>query len=134
MKRFLSILMAATLLLGLLPAASFAEGQKYGESPLLAAEVAAGTLPAVEDRLPVEPYVSKAEKAPPVPFLLHNAIRRYLQRLRDEPRGQRTDQHFILKDFQQAMQQEPSLDVTDSYCTLVSVLCARPFKKFAFSS
>ena len=40
MKRFLSILMAATLLLGLLPAASFAEGQKYGESPLLAAEVA----------------------------------------------------------------------------------------------
>lgn len=62
MKRFLSILMAATLLLGLLPAASFAEGQKYGESPLLAAEVAAGTLPAVEDRLPVEPYVSKAEE------------------------------------------------------------------------
>ena len=62
MKRFMSILMAATLLLGLLPAASFAEGQKYGESPLLAAEVAAGTLPAVEDRLPVEPYVSKAEE------------------------------------------------------------------------
>lgn len=62
MKRFVSLLMAALLLSGLLPAMSLAEEQTYGESPLLAAEVAAGNLPPVEERLPDEPYVSKAEE------------------------------------------------------------------------
>lgn len=62
MKRFVSLLMAVLLLSGLLPTMSLAEEQTYGESPLLAAEVAAGNLPPVEERLPDEPYVSKAEE------------------------------------------------------------------------
>ncbi len=57
MKRFASLLLVLCLLL---PAVSFAEGKTYGEAPTLAAEVAAGTLPPVEERLPAEPYVSKA--------------------------------------------------------------------------
>ncbi len=59
MKRLVSLFL---LLCMLMSTVSFAEGKTYGEAPVLAAEVAAGTLPAVEDRLPLEPYVSKAEE------------------------------------------------------------------------
>lgn len=35
----------------------FVQAQMYGESPLLAEQVAAGELPSVEERLPVNPKV-----------------------------------------------------------------------------
>jgi peptide/nickel transport system substrate-binding protein len=62
MKRFLSILLTTALLLTSVSFGLAETTTTYGESPLLAAEVAAGTLPAVEDRLPAEPYVSTAEE------------------------------------------------------------------------
>ena len=55
MKRLASLLLVLCLLMS-----TVAFGEGFGESPLLAAEVAAGTLPSVEERLPEEPYVSKA--------------------------------------------------------------------------
>ncbi|MEG0742894.1 MAG: ABC transporter substrate-binding protein, partial [Clostridia bacterium] len=60
MKRLLSFLLATAMLVTMTSLSAVAEAPVYGESPLLAAEVAAGTLPAVQDRLPKEPYVSKA--------------------------------------------------------------------------
>ena len=59
MKRLASLLLVLCLLMSTV---AFGEGKTYGESPLLAAEVAAGNLPPVEERLPVEPYVSKASE------------------------------------------------------------------------
>lgn len=61
MKRYLSILLTAVVLLGLTTAV-LAEGNAWGEAPILAEQVAAGTLPPVAERLPLEPYVSKAEE------------------------------------------------------------------------
>jgi peptide/nickel transport system substrate-binding protein len=57
-------LLSALLILALLaPMAALAETPSaFGEAPLLAAEVEAGALPAVEERLPKEPYVSKADE------------------------------------------------------------------------
>ncbi len=59
MKKLLSYALTLVLILGLIPYGGFAE-TTYNESPLLAQKVAAGELPAVKDRLPLEPYVSKA--------------------------------------------------------------------------
>ena len=53
MKRILSLVLAAVMVLGLLSGVSFAEVTEFHEAPELAEQVAAGTLPAVEDRLPV---------------------------------------------------------------------------------
>ena len=53
MKKFLALTLAAVMVLGLLSGVSFAEEAAYHEAPELAEQVAAGTLPAVEDRLPI---------------------------------------------------------------------------------
>ena len=58
MKRLVSLFLVLCLLSA---SAVLAEGTAYHEAPVLAAEVAAGNLPPVEERLPAEPYVSKAE-------------------------------------------------------------------------
>ncbi|NLB89837.1 MAG: ABC transporter substrate-binding protein [Clostridiales bacterium] len=59
MKKYLSIFLTVLLLLG---SFTTALAQEWKESPLLAEQVAAGELPPVEERLPLEPYVSKAEE------------------------------------------------------------------------
>ena len=59
MKRIVSLLLMLCLLVS---TTAFAEGKTYGEAPSLKAEVEAGNLPPVEERLPLEPYVSKAEE------------------------------------------------------------------------
>ena len=58
MKRIVSLLLMLCLLVS---TTAFAEGKTYGEAPSLKAEVEAGNLPPVEERLPLEPYVSKAK-------------------------------------------------------------------------
>ncbi len=58
MKKLISLALVSILLLGLIPLAQ-AE-TVYGEAPQLSQKVAAGELPPVKDRLPLEPYVSKA--------------------------------------------------------------------------
>ena len=58
MKKLISLALAAILLLGLTP---FTKAEAvYAEAPQLSQKVAAGELPPVKDRLPLEPYVSKA--------------------------------------------------------------------------
>lgn len=52
MKRILSLVLAAIMVLGLFSGIAAAEETGYGESPVLAAKVAAGELPPVEERLP----------------------------------------------------------------------------------
>lgn len=59
MKKLLLYAMIALLILGMLPSFVSAE-VVYQEAPQLAEKVKAGELPAVADRLPKEPYVSKA--------------------------------------------------------------------------
>ena len=59
MKRLVSLFLAACLLLSV--SSVLAEGTTYHEAPVLAEQVAAGTLPPVEERLPADPYVSKAD-------------------------------------------------------------------------
>ena len=61
MKKLTSILLTLALLLPMMAFAAEVPAS-FSESPLLAAEVAAGNLPPVEERLPTEPYVSKAEE------------------------------------------------------------------------
>lgn len=59
MKKLLSLALAFVLFLSLVPYGAFAE-TVYGEAPQLSQKVTAGELPPVKDRLPLEPYVSKA--------------------------------------------------------------------------
>lgn len=59
MKRIVSLLLMLCLLVS---TTAFAEGKTYGEAPSLKAEVEAGNLPPVEERLPLEPYVSTAKE------------------------------------------------------------------------
>ena len=59
MKKLISLALAAVMILGLAPMGALAE-TVYGEAPQLTQKVAAGELPPVKDRLPLEPYVSKA--------------------------------------------------------------------------
>lgn len=61
MKKLLLCAMVALLVVGLLPLSMAAE-VTYKEAPQLAEKVAAGELPPVQERLPLEPYVSKAEE------------------------------------------------------------------------
>lgn len=56
MKRLVGLTLVALMLLSLMVSAQ----ADFGEAPDLAAKVAAGELPPVEERLPKEPYVSKA--------------------------------------------------------------------------
>jgi peptide/nickel transport system substrate-binding protein len=60
-KKLLLYSMVALLIFGLLPI-SYANEVVYKEAPQLAEKVAAGELPPVQERLPIEPYVSKAEE------------------------------------------------------------------------
>jgi len=53
-RKLLISLLCVTLVLG---AASLAHGATYREAPMLAAKVAAGELPPVEERLPKNPLV-----------------------------------------------------------------------------
>lgn len=62
MKKYLFVVLALVILLCSVQLSVLADEMTYNESPLLAAEVTAGNLPPVEERLPVEPYVSKAEE------------------------------------------------------------------------
>lgn len=48
---------ASAATIGISPGAASAQSGKYGESPLLAAQVASGALPPVEQRLPANPLV-----------------------------------------------------------------------------
>ncbi|MGI6172624.1 MAG: ABC transporter substrate-binding protein [Christensenellales bacterium] len=57
MKKTLSILLVLVMVLALCASFATAEGLTYTESPVLAAKVAAGELPAVAERLPVDPEV-----------------------------------------------------------------------------
>ncbi len=60
MKRLVSLLLALCLVLSLTAALAEGTAPTYHEAPSLAEEVAKGNLPPVEERLPKEPYVSKA--------------------------------------------------------------------------
>lgn len=55
-RRYLAILLAVALVLGLAPA-GFAQSATYQEAPMLTEMVAAGTLPPVGERLPESPVV-----------------------------------------------------------------------------
>ena len=110
MKRLLASLLAVMLLLTAVPVMAFAESKTYGESPLLTAEVEAGNLPPVEERLPAEPYVSKAEEIGvyggtfrgagfgPTHGQLDTEGMRFVGLLRILP-DTATTEPFILKDF-----------------------------------
>lgn len=56
MRRMMHATISAVLMLVLFVAA-VASAQAYNESPTLAAQVAAGELPPIEERLPLEPVV-----------------------------------------------------------------------------
>lgn len=57
MRKTLSILLALTMVITLIPTLAMAESGAYTQAPILAAKVEAGELPSVEERLPTNPNV-----------------------------------------------------------------------------